>query len=99
MHWQTTPVTNSAIAAEVHQPLDVHRNFAPKVTLDYEPCDRVAQPGNFGLSQVLDLCFRRNFCRRTDHPGARIANTVDRRQRNYDVLVQRNIYACYSSHF
>src|SRR6185437_5781538 len=33
-HRQAAPMAQSAIAAEIHQPLDVHRHLAPEVALD-----------------------------------------------------------------
>src|SRR5688500_6559501 len=33
-HRQTAPVTQPAIAAEIHQPLDVHRRLAAQIALD-----------------------------------------------------------------
>src|SRR5690606_19850403 len=33
---QAAPVAQAAITAQVHQPLDIHRHFAPQVALDHE---------------------------------------------------------------
>src|SRR5256714_8468250 len=36
---QSLAMTGAAIAAEVHQPLDIHRDLAAQVALDCESCD------------------------------------------------------------
>ena len=90
---------DTAITAKIHQAFYVHRSFAPEVTLDSEIGDSRSQIGNFGLRQILYCHFRLNAGRSADLPGSRGADAKDRRQPNHDVLVQRNVYACYSSHF
>ena len=92
-------MTNAPVASEVHQSLDVHRRLAAQVALYDELCYRVTDTRDFGFRQVLNLGLRRNARRFADLPGTRVADAIDRRQRDDDVLVYRNIYACYSSHF
>ena len=96
---KTTSVANTAITAKIHQAFDVHRDFAAEVALDNQICDNRSQTGNFGFRQILHRRIRLNVGRSTDLPRSRGANAIDRRQPNHDVLVQRNVYACYSSHF
>src|SRR5689334_1712960 len=43
-HRQAAAVAHPAIAAEVHEPLDAHRDFAPQVAFDRELGDLLAQP-------------------------------------------------------
>ena len=50
---QSAPVANSAVAAEVHQPLDVHRRFAPQITFNREIGDGGPELRHFGFCQVL----------------------------------------------
>jgi hypothetical protein len=91
-------VANAAITTKIHQAFDVHRDLAPQVALN----DKI---GN-SRSQTSDLRFRQIFYFRvrfytgriTDLSRPRSADAIDRRQPNYDVLVQWNVYACYSSH-
>jgi hypothetical protein len=47
-------MTDAAIAAEIHQPLDVHRNLPPQIAFDREPGDHVAKPRDLRLVQILD---------------------------------------------
>jgi hypothetical protein len=91
-------VTNAAVATKIHQTFDVHRDFATQITLDLKICYRRSKFCNLGFGKVL--CRRRRI---NSGCGAnllrpRITNTVDRRQRNYDVLVKRYVYACYTCH-
>ena len=90
---------DTAITAKIHQAFYVHRGFAPEVTLDSKIGDSRSQIGNFGLRQILYCHFRFNAGRSADLPRSRGADAKDRRQPNHDVLVQRNVYACYSSHY
>jgi hypothetical protein len=46
-------VSDAPVTTEIHQPLDIHRNFPSQVTLDHETCDSVPEPRNFGLGQIL----------------------------------------------
>ena len=92
-------MADSAITAQVHQALNVHRRFTPEVTLDNEIGDSRSQTGDFGLRQVLDCRIRLNAGRSTNLPRARVADAKNRREPNHDVLVQWNVDACYSSHF
>src|SRR5258708_3458007 len=48
-HPRTPAVTSAAIAAQVHQPLDIHRYLAAQVALDGESCDLLAQTLHVGL--------------------------------------------------
>src|SRR5258708_4554860 len=46
---QSLAMTGAAIAAEVHQPLDVHRHLAAQVAFDGESCDLLTQVLHVGL--------------------------------------------------
>src|SRR5579864_1041968 len=46
-------MTNAAPAAQIHQPLDVHRHFAAQVALDRELGDGRAQRVHFRLGEIL----------------------------------------------
>jgi hypothetical protein len=51
-------VTDAPIAAQIHEPLDVHRDFAPQVAFDCEVSEVLTQLRNFGLAEILDLRSR-----------------------------------------
>jgi hypothetical protein len=96
--WQTAPVADATVATEVHQTLDIHGNLSPQVAFDDEFCDCRPELGDFRLRQVLYRRRRRYACRAAYLLRTRITNTVNRRQRNHDMLVQRYVYACYTCH-
>jgi hypothetical protein len=95
---QTTSMTDATVATEVHQTLDIHRNFAAQIAFNFELIDGCTKLRHFGLSQILDRGRRIDAGRHANLLRARIANSVDRRQRDNDVLVQRYVYACYACH-
>jgi hypothetical protein len=61
-------VADTAITAKIHQAFDVHRDFAPKVTLDDEIRNSRSQIGDFGFCQILHWRRRINTGRSTDLP-------------------------------
>src|SRR2546428_10562122 len=48
-------LTGAAIAAEDHQPLDIHRHLAARVALDGKSCDLLAPTLHPGPRQVSDF--------------------------------------------
>jgi len=92
-------VSNATIATEIHQSLDIHGELTPQIAFNNEICNRISQLDNFGFREILYLCLRCNASRLTNLLCARIADSVDRGQRDHDMLVDRYVYACYSSHF
>src|SRR3954470_4349924 len=54
-HRQATAMAEAAIAADVHQSLDVHRRLATQVAFDGEESDLVADLFEIGVGQILDL--------------------------------------------
>jgi hypothetical protein len=95
---QPAPVADATVATEIHQTFDIHRNFASQITLDDKICDRRPELGDFRLCQIFNRRFRRNIGRAANLLRARSADTVNRSQRNHDVLIQRYVYACYTCH-
>ena len=65
---KTASVADTAITAKVHQAFDVHRDFAPEVTLDNEIGNGRSQIGDFRFCQVLHRRLRINAGRVTDLP-------------------------------
>jgi hypothetical protein len=96
---QTASVANTAVTTEVHQPLDIHRDIATQITLNLKVRNRSAELRNFGLGEIFNFSRRIDARRSTTLSRERVADTVDRRKSNHDVLVQRYIYACYTCHF
>jgi hypothetical protein len=84
-------VPDAPVATEVHEALDVHRDFAAQIAFDREACNGVAQPGNLGLAQILDLSRRVDLRGDTRLERAAAADAVDLRQRDRHVLVDGNV--------
>ena len=52
-HRQSTPMANPAVTPDIHQPLDVHRDFGPEGTLHFHrTLDDLAETGDFGVREV-----------------------------------------------
>ena len=55
--WQSAAMAQAAVAADLHQPLDVHADLSPQVT--FHPIvagDDLAQTSDLVLSQILHAC-------------------------------------------
>ena len=89
---------NTSVATEVHQALDVHRRLTAQVTFDHEIRDDITNTGYFGFRQVLNRRFGCNAGGLTNLLRTGVADPIDRGQSNNDVLVNRNVYTCYTSH-
>jgi hypothetical protein len=91
-------VTQAAVAAEVHQPLDVHRDFAAQVAFDLVVAvDRLADLQHFRVGQLVDAAVRRDADLVDDLLGKLLADAVNVLKRNDDALVGRNVDAGYTS--
>src|SRR5690606_2009264 len=74
---QATTVTQAAVAAQVHQTLDRHADFAAEVALDDELADLGAQRFDFRLGKVADLGRRIDAGRLADLLGTGTTDAVD----------------------
>ena len=95
---QAATMTNATVRAEVHQTLDIHRNFTSKITFNFELRNCRPEVCNLWLCEILDRRVRSYISFYANLFRARIADTENRSQSDYDVLIQRNIYACYTCH-
>ena len=77
----------TAITAQIHQALDIHRDFAPEVTFYNEVAQSRTQIRDFGLRQVPYLCTGCHTSRGTDLLRPRSADAKDRRKPNHNVLI------------
>ena len=89
---------DSAVAAQVHQALDRHRQLTPKITLDAEMPDRIANALELSVIEVLDLLVVRNVGRVTDLPCARSSDSVNGGEANLGMLTVRDVDARNSCH-
>jgi hypothetical protein len=92
-------VTDASVTAEIHQTLDIHSVFATKIALHDELRHGTADACDFRLGQILDRRLGKNACDLADLPRPGASDAEYRRQRNADVFVQRDIYACYTCHY
>ena len=85
---EALPVTQPAIAGEVHQPLDVHRGLAAQIALHRViGVDRFADVQDFLIAQVLNTAFRRDLQLLGDFLGLGPPNAVDVGKRDLNALV------------
>ena len=80
-----------AVAAQVHQTLDVDRHLAAQITFDREATDLVTQALEVGVGQILDLPVERHTTVHADFLCGGAADAIDRRQTDLCVLVRRNV--------
>ena len=87
-------MTDTTIATKVHKTLNAHGHFAPKVTLNSETGDFLAQTFQLWFGQVLDLGSRLDIGGHANRLGARAADAENRLKGNNGMLVVRDVYAC-----
>jgi hypothetical protein len=91
-------VTNPAIATEIHEALDVHRNLATQVALHRKSRDHIAQADDLGFREIFHLRGRIDVrgLASVERPVSADAENV--RQSDSDVLVRRNVDASDTCH-
>jgi hypothetical protein len=91
-------VTHAAVAAQVHQTLDVHGQFATQIAFNNEGAYSVTQLFELAVVQILDLFIGRYARRVTDFLCAWAAYTVDGRETNNRVLMIWDVNPCNTCH-
>src|SRR6185437_15759457 len=87
-------VTKAAIAAQIHQPLDVHRHFAAKVAFDViVAVDDFANLDHFGFGQIADPAFGRDAELVDDLARGVRADSMNVAKPDFDPFLGRNIDA------
>src|SRR5665213_1734313 len=98
-HRQALAVPQSAIAGQVHQPLDVHRRFAPKVAFDLiVAIDGLADVDHFLIGELVDPPAVLDADPADDLARLGLTDAVNVLQRDDDALVGRNVDACDTGH-
>src|ERR1019366_3633332 len=96
---QPAAVPEASVAAEVHEPLDVHLDLAPEIALDLEVgVEHVADLLDLALGELFGLLGRCDAGLRADPSGRGRADAEEVRQRANDVLVAGEVDACDTSH-
>src|SRR3712207_3474679 len=89
---QALAVTQAAVAAQVHQPLDVHGHLATEVTLDLVVgLDDLADPAGLLVGEVLRPGGQLDARRHADVMGGLVADAVDVLKRDDSALVGREV--------
>ena len=87
-------MAEAAVAADVHEALDVQLDLAAEVALDLEAAvDDLADLGDVGLGEVLDADVGVDAGLGEDLLGAREPHPVDVRERVLDALLTREVDA------
>src|SRR5260370_18095204 len=96
---QVSPVAKSAVGTDFDETLDVHRNFLAQIALDHSfRLDDRADTIDLFLAQLLDLFHGVHFGLVENMYGSRLADAVDIRQRDIDVILARKIDASDTCH-
>src|SRR6476659_5225088 len=87
MDRQALAVTQTPIAAEIHQPLDVHGNLAPQIAFDHVVAvDHLADLQHLLVGQLRYPTLHRDVDLRHDVLGILLADAMDVLERNDDAL-------------
>jgi hypothetical protein len=92
-------MAESAVAANVHQSLDVHGCLATQITFDRELSDLVPDFLQVTIGQVFDLLGIRNATGFADFASASASDSKNGGQANFGMLLRRNIDASDTCHF
>jgi hypothetical protein len=96
---QRTTMTQTAVAAKVHQTLDVHGNFTTQVTFDAVfSIDSFTDLKYFSIRQLIYATIVSNADLRYDLTSKFRSNPVDVLKRNDYALVRRDVDASDTCH-
>src|SRR3982075_746999 len=98
-HRQSAAMTKAAIAAEIHQTLDVHAGLATQVAFDQiVAVDHFADLQHFLIAQLRHAAIIGNLDLLQDVGRILLADAMDVLERDQDALVGRNIHAGNTGH-
>jgi hypothetical protein len=89
---------NTTVTAKIHQPLDVHRDLTPQITLNGVFGDFGTQSIHLTLGQIHNPGILSDSSGRTNLACHSPTDPIYGGQRDYRMLAVGNIYACNSSH-
>ena len=96
---EPTTVTQTAVAAEVHEALDVHLNLAPEIALDAVlALDDVTESLDLRVGELLDLGLGVDLGFATDLLSLALADAEDVGKRVSDLLTAGKVDACNTGH-
>jgi hypothetical protein len=92
-------MSQAAIGSQIHEPLHVHGDFPPKVTLNLvRAINNLSDLGRFHLGELIRIEVRIKVGFIQDFLGACPTNPVDVCQRNLQALVFRQVNSSNTSH-
>src|SRR2546421_3662685 len=98
-HRQAAPMTEAAIAAEVHQTLDVDTGLAAKIAFDeVVAVDHFADLQDFLVAQLADATISRDLDLLDDLGRILLADAMNVLERDQNALVGRDIHAGNTGH-
>src|SRR5881394_1956352 len=98
-HRQAAAMTQAAIAAEVHQTLDVDADFSTKIALDQiVAVDHFANLQNFLVAELADATLSGDLYLLDDLGRVLLADAMDVLERDQDALVGRDIHTGNTGH-
>src|ERR1700754_4059351 len=98
-HRQTAAMAQAAIAAEVHQTLDVDADLAAQVALDeIVAVDHFADLQHFLVGELADAAIHRDLHLLHDLASVLLADAMDVLKRDQDALVGRDVDAGDTGH-
>jgi len=89
---------NPSVGTQIHQSLYIHCCLSAQITFDSEFRNHVPELRDLWLSEVFYSRSGINLSHATCHKGTAATNAVDLRQRDTNVLVDRNVDASNTSH-
>src|SRR5262245_57234450 len=93
-------MTAAAIAADLHQPLDVHRDFLPQIAFDAALfLEYPADLAHIVFGKILDADIRAHSGFAQNHVRSMSADAVDIRQADFHPFGSRQIDASNTCHF
>jgi hypothetical protein len=91
-------VTDASIAPQIHEPLDVHSDFAAQVAFDCVARELLAQLRDLRLTEILDQRSRIDLRGPARLQSPASADAENMRQRNRNVLVDGYVYSSDTCH-
>jgi hypothetical protein len=96
--WQTTTMPDTTVTPKIHQPLDVHRDLTPQITLNGVFGDFGTQCIHLAFGQIHNPGILSNSSGRTNLACHSPTDPIYRGQRDYRMLAIWNINSCNTCH-